>query len=329
MKHIDVVLLLLTACVALQVLAARLAVPHPSLLVLGGAALALVPGLPRPGLAPGVIFLIFVPPLLYRASVRAPLREFRRQCWPILQLSVPLVLVTMVAVALVAHELIPAFPWSAGLVLGAIVSAPAAVAAMAVMRPLRVAPAVAAVLEGEGMFNDATSLVAYRIAVAAAVTGAFSLGEAASEFAWSAALGVALGLLVGWVALAIRRRVQDLLLVDNSISLLTPFAAYLPANALGASGVLAVISAGIYVGRHMAKALSPATRIQAAATWSLVTFILESLVFILVGLDLPHLVQETGREVLGRWLGFSALITLAVIFVRMAWVWPAGPYSPG
>jgi Na+/H+ antiporter len=327
MEHVDLVLVLLTACVALQVLAARFAVPHPSLLVLGGAALALAPGLPRPGLDPGIIFLIFVPPLLYRASVRAPLREFRRQCWPIFQLSVPLVLVTMVAVALVAHELIPAFPWSAGLVLGAIVSAPDAVAAMAVMRPLRVPPAAAAVLEGEGVFNDATALIAYRMAVAAAVTGAFSLGEAVSEFAWSATLGVALGLLVGCGVLAIRRRVQDLPLVDNSISLLTPFAAYLPANALGASGVLAVVSAGLYVGRHMAKALSPATRIQEDATWSLVTFILESLVFILVGLDLPHLVQETGRDALGRWLGFSVLITLVVIFVRMAWLWPAGTYA--
>jgi Na+/H+ antiporter len=327
MKHIDVVLLLLTACVALQVLAARFAVPHPSLLVLGGAALALVPSLPRPGLDPGVIFLLFVPPLLYRASVRAPLREFRRQCWPIFQLSVPLVLVTMIAVALVAHKLMPATSWSAGLVLGAIVAAPDAVAAMAVMRLVRVPPAVSAVIEGEGMFNDATALIAYRMAVAAAVTGAFSLGKALSEFAWSATLGLALGFLVGWGALAIRRRVQDLPLVDNCISLLTPFAAYLPANALGASGVLAVISAGIYVGRHMAKALSPATRIQADATWSLVTFILESLVFILVGLDLPHLVQETGRDVLGRWLGFSALITLAVIFVRMAWLWPAGAYA--
>src|SRR5258705_5044527 len=124
MNHVDLVLALLTACVALQALAARFAVPHPSLLVLGGAALALVPGLPRPGLDPGGIFLIFIPPLLYRAAVRAPLREFRRQCWPIFQLSVPLVLVTMGAVALVAHELIPALPWSAGLVLGAIVSAP-------------------------------------------------------------------------------------------------------------------------------------------------------------------------------------------------------------
>jgi CPA1 family monovalent cation:H+ antiporter len=327
MTHIDLVLVLLTTCVALQVLAARFAVPHPSLLVLGGAAIALVPGLPRPGLDPGVIFLIFVPPLLYRASVRAPLREFRRQCWPILQLSVPLVLVTMVAVALAAHELMPGFPWSTALVLGAIVSAPDAVAAMAVMHPLRVPPAAAAVLEGEGMFNDTTALIAYRMAVAAAVTGAFSLGEAAGDFAWSATLGVALGLLVGWGVLAIRRRVQDLPLVDNSISLLTPFAAYLPANALGASGVLAVVSAGLYVGRHRAKALSPATRIQADATWSLVSFILEGLAFILVGLDLPHLVLETGRYALGRWLGFSALITLVVILVRMAWLWPAGAYA--
>ncbi len=140
-------------------------------------------------------------------------------------------------------------------------------------------------------------------------------------------LGLAVGLLVGWGALAIRQRVQDYPLVDNSISLLTPFAAYMPATALGASGVLAVVAAGIYVGRHLARARAPATRIQADATWALVIFLLESLAFILIGLELPHILRDTGRDSLGPWLGFSALITLVVMFVRMAWLWPTGAYA--
>ena len=327
MAHVELILVLLSACVALRVVGERFGVPHPTLLVLGGALVALAPGLPRPGLEPDVIFLLFVPPLLYRASSTAPLREFRRQFWPILELSVPLVLVTMAAVAAAAHALLPGYTWPAAFVLGAIVSAPDPVAAMAVMRPLRVPPAVTAVLEGEGIFNDATALVAYRMAVVAVVTGTFSLTRAGTEFVWTAVLGVALGLLVGWAVLAIRQRVQDLPLVDNSISLLTPFAAYLPATALGASGVLAVIAAGIYVGRQLARARAPATRIQTDATWSLVTFLLESLAFILMGLELPHLVREAGWDSLPRWLGFSALITLVVILVRIAWLWPTGVYA--
>jgi len=325
--QLELVLMLLSACVALRAVGEHFAVPHPTLLVLGGALVALAPGLPRPALDPDVIFLLFVPPLLYRASSTAPLREFRRQFWPIFQLSVPLVLGTMVAVAAAAHAFLPGYTWPAAFVLGAIVSAPDPVAAMAVIRPLRVPAAVTAVLEGEGIFNDATALTAYRMAVAAAVTGTFSLARAGTELAWSAVLGLAVGLLVGWGALAIRRRVQDLPLFDNSISLLTPFAAYLPATALGASGVLAVVAAGIYVGRQLAKARAPATRIQADATWALVIFLFESLAFILIGLELPHLVRDTGRDSLGPWLGFSALITLVVIFVRIVWLLPAGVHA--
>jgi CPA1 family monovalent cation:H+ antiporter len=326
MAQLELILLLLAASVALQVLAMRLTLPHPALLVLGGAALALVPGLPRPGLDPEVIFLVFVPPLLYIASIGAPLREFGRHFWPIFQLSVPLVLVSMVAVALVAHELSPAFTWPAAFVLGAIVSPPDPVATVAVMRPLRAPGAVTAVLEGEGMFNDATALVAYRIAVAAAVTGTFSLLQAAEKFAWSGTLGVAVGLVVGWTVLIARRRVQDLPLVDNSISLLTPFLAYLPADALGASGVLAVVAAGIYTGQHVATSLAPAARIQTGTTWSVVGFLLESLVFILIGLELPHIIQDTKPGSLVQLLGFSAAISLVVILVRIAWVLPGVGY---
>jgi monovalent cation/hydrogen antiporter len=320
---LELILVLLAAVVALQVLAMRLGIPQPALLVLGGAALALVPGLPRPALDPDVIFLVFVPPLLYFASTRAPLRELAKEFWPIFYLSVPLVLLTMAAVAITAHAISPEFTWPAAFVLGAIVAAPDPVAAVAVIRPLRVSPALSALLEGEGMFNDATALVAYRIAIAAAVTGVFSLGNAAAEFAWSGALGVVVGLLVARGALAIRRQVQSLPLVDNSISLLTPFAAYVPADALGGSGVLAVVAAGLYVGQHLATMISPAARVQATTTWGLMAFILENLVFILVGLELPHLIHETQPGSLGKWLGISAAVSLVVILLRLATVLPS------
>jgi Na+/H+ antiporter len=323
--ELELILVLLAAAVAVQVLAARFGIPQPALLVVGGAVLALVPGLPRPDLDPQVIFLVFVPPLLYQASIRAPLRELGQQFWPILHLSVPLVLLTMVVVAITAHALSPEVTWPAAFVLGAIVAPPDPVAAIAVMRPLRAPAALSAVLEGEGMFNDATALVAYRIGVAAAVTGGFSLRHAAAEFAWSGALGVLVGLLVARGALAMRRQVRHLPLVDSSISLLTPFAAYVPADALGGSGVLAVVAAGLHVGQHLATALSPAARVQTTTTWGMVGFILENLVFILIGLELPHLIRETQPGSLSAWLGFGAVVSLVVILVRLATVLP-GPF---
>lgn len=322
MADLELILVLLGAAAALQVLARRFGIPQPALLVVGGAVLALVPGLPRPVLDPEVIFLIFVPPLLYFASTRAPLRELRQQIWPVFLLSVPLVLITMVLVAVIAHALDHEFTWPAAFVLGAIIAPPDPVAAVAVMRPLRAPSALTAVLEGEGMFNDATALVAYRIAVAAAVTGMFSLGHAAAEFAWSAPLGVALGLAIGWGVMAIRRQVQSLPMVDNTISLLTPFAAYLAADAFGGSGVLAVVAAGLYIGQHLSTALSPASRVQTAATWALVAFILENLVFILIGLELAYLLHATRPRSLAEWLGLATAMSVVVIVIRLAMVAP-------
>lgn len=323
MTDLELILVLLAAAVALQVVAVRFGIPQPALLVLGGAALALVPGLPSPALDPEVIFLIFVPPLLYVASIYAPLRELSQQFWPVFYLSVPLVLLTMVVVAVTAHALSPEFTWPAAFVLGAIVAPPDPVAAVAVMRPLRAPAALSAVLEGEGMFNDVTALVAYRIATAAAVTGVFSLGHAAAEFAFSGALGVVVGLLVARGVVALRKQVQSLPLVDNSISLLTPFAAYLPADALGGSGILAVVATGLYVGQHLATTLSPAARVQTATSWGVVTFILENLIFILIGLELSNLIDETEPESLGRWFALSAAISLVVILLRLATVLPS------
>jgi CPA1 family monovalent cation:H+ antiporter len=325
MAALELVLVLLAASIALQVVARRFAVPQPALLVLGGALIALVPGLPRPTLDPDLIFLMFVPPLIYSAAVNAPVREFTRHARPILLLSVGLVLVTTAAVAVVGHALWPKFTWAAAFVLGAVVAAPDPVAAMAVMRPLRAPAALTAVLEGEGIFNDATALVAYRIALAAALTGSFSLAKAGLAFAWTGSLGVVVGLALGWAIIALRQRIGDEPLVDSSISLLSPFAVYVTAEALGASGILAVVVAGLYIGHQLRTAISPAARVQAGATWALAVFILESLVFILIGLELPVTLHGARASSLATFIGDAAIVSLAVIVVRIACV-AAGSY---
>ena len=256
MQALELILVLLAATAALHLLAVRLVVPPPVLLVIGGAILAAIPELPRPDLSPEVIFLVFVPPLLYWTAVNTSWRDFRTNLRPISLLAVGLVLVTMAAVAVVAHALAPEIGWGAAFVLGAIVSPPDPVAVTAVTRRLGVARDIVTILEGEGLVNDATALVAYRMAVAAVVAGGFSLGEAAVGFAWSAAGGLGVGLAVGAGIAWIRRRIGKAPVVENTISVLTPFAAYIPAERLGTSGVLAVVAVGLYLGRRAPRLIS-------------------------------------------------------------------------
>src|SRR5919205_585558 len=223
MIGLEVVLTLLAVSAALQVAARRWRLPHPLLLVLGGAALALVPGLPRVNLDPGVVFLVFVPPLLYWTAFTTSLREFKRELWPIVRLGVVLVLVTIGAVAWTAHALTPEFTWPAAFALAAIVSPPDPVAATAVMRPLGAPSTLVSILEGEGLVNDATALVAYRMAVAAVVTGRFSPARAGVGLLVTGTGGVLIGLAVGWAIAFVRRHIHGLPIVENTVSLLTPF----------------------------------------------------------------------------------------------------------
>ena len=201
MAGIELVLLLLTASAALQLVARRLHLPHPVLLVVGGAVLATIPGLPAVTLSPDAIFLIFIPLLLYVSALGTSLRDFEAEFWPILRLAVLLVLITVAAVGVPAHWLTPEFTWPAAFALAAIVSPPDAIAATAAMRPLGVPSALVSILEGEGMLNDATALVVYRIAVVAAVTGTFSPGHAALRLLLTGAAGVVIGLAVAMAIL--------------------------------------------------------------------------------------------------------------------------------
>lgn len=323
MAALELILLLLAVSAGLRLVAERLAVPYAAVLVVGGLLLALVPGLPRVTLPPDVLFLIFIPPLLYSGAIAYPLRDFRREFGPILRLSVVMVLVSTAAVAAVAHALHPSFTWAAAIALGAIISPPDPVAILSIMRSLRMPREIVSILEGEGLLNDATALVTYRLAVAAAVTGAFSPSQAALQFLLGGGGGIAIGVLIGVIVARVHRVTRRVPVVANTVSLLTPFASYLLADLLGASGVLAVVATGLYAARTVPKVIGAETRVQIYGTWTVVTFILESLVFILVGLELPNITRALDRLPLSTLLGEAAVVSLCVVLVRIAWVMPS------
>jgi len=326
MHQFEIILALLVAVVLLGIAARRLGVPSPVLLVIGGLVIALLPGLPPVEFEPQLIFVVFIPPLLYRAALTASWRDLRANVRPITLLAVGLVVFTTIVVGVAAHAVAPGLPWAAAFALGALVSPPDAPAATAFLRGLVVPRRVATILEGESLVNDAAAIVAYRMAVAAAVSGAFSIATAAPRFVWVGTAGVAVGLAVGWLIAWLRRRMHAPE-IEATISLLTPFAAFLPAEALGVSGVLAVVACGLYLGRQGPRIVAPDTRVQTEGMWGVVGFVLEGLTFIFVGLEL--------RAVLGTLGAYSvrelALAGLAVSFVtiaaRVVWVFTA-TYGP-
>jgi Na+/H+ antiporter len=323
MAGLELVLLLLAVSAGLRLVAERLKVPYAAVLVVGGLLLALIPGLPRVEIAPDVLFLIFIPPLLYSGAITFPLRDFRAQLGPIVRLSVVMVLVSTAAVAVVAHRLHPSFTWAAAFTLGAIVSPPDPVAVLSIMRSMRVPRAIISILEGEGLANDATALVTYRLAVAAAVTGYFSPSQAAVQFLLGGVGGVVIGLVIGVAIARIHRVTRVVPVVSNTVSLLTPFASYLLADIVGASGVLSVVATGLYAARTVPKVLGPETRSLVYAMWTVVTFMLESLIFILVGLELPYVVRASGGLPLSTLFREAAIVSLCVVLVRIAWVMPS------
>jgi CPA1 family monovalent cation:H+ antiporter len=286
-------------------------------------ALALTSELPALHLNPNVVFITFIPPLIYFGAINAPWRQFRLGAWPILSLSVFLVLVTMAAVAAAIHGLSPVFTWAAAFTLGAIVAPPDPVAAVAVTRSLNVSPVIDGVLQGEGLANDATALVAYNIAVAAVVTGTFSVGAAGLRLVYAAVVGVAVGLAIGYGICWTFIKVIRTSLAQNSLSLVVPYAAYIAADRLGASGVLAVVAAGLVISRQSARAFSAEVRIQFEALSSLINFMLESLIFIFIGLELPIVVEGLNNRTLWHLIGIASVISGVCIVTRLLWVFPS------
>jgi Na+/H+ antiporter len=328
---VDILTALLVILVAIAILfeiARRIGVPYPTLFVLGGLPLAFVPGLSRVQLQPELVLLVFLPPLLFSAAVDSPIRDLRANRAPLLRLSIGLVLFTMVIVAVVAQAAIPGLGWPAAFTLGAIVAPTDALSATSVFRRLGAPRQLVTLVEGESLFNDATALVAYRAAVLA-VGGTFVLSQAVGGFVAAAVGGIAIGAAVGWLAREILRRIDDPP-VEVVVSLIIPFAAYLPADELGLSGVLAAVAAGLVIGSRLGTILSPNSRVLWLTTWKMVGFILNGFVFVLIGLELPAILEGLGQGEQLRALGLVALICGVVVVTRFVWIFTTSllPNSP-
>ncbi|HZO36624.1 MAG TPA: Na+/H+ antiporter [Solirubrobacteraceae bacterium] len=325
MSHAETLIVgLLVAVTALSALARVLSVPYPIVLVIGGAALGFVPGLPDVELDPEVVLVVFLPPLLYGTSLYANFSHMRANVRSLALSTIGLVLATMCTVAWVAHALIPDLPWEAAFVLGAIVSPTDPLAAATIMRRLDAPQRLVSTIEGEGLFNDATALVAYRVAVGAVVAGSFSLADAGLEFLLGAAGGVAIGLAVGWTVAQIRKHTPDTQ-VSVTISLLTPYAAFVPADAVGTSGVLAVVTAGIYMGIVVPRILPARTRLQGFFIWDILDYVINAILFVLIGLQLRTVVDGLDGYSASTLCGYGLAVAGVVLGTRLVWMFTV-PY---
>lgn len=316
-----ILVLLLVVIAAVAVIAKRVQIPPAILLVLTGILLALVPGLPAVNLAPHFVLLFVLPPLVYSSAVAMSWRDFRFNLRPISLLAVGCVLFTTIATAAVAHALL-GFSWSVGFVLGAIVSPPDAVAPLAIARKLQLPRRLLVILEGEGLANDASALILYRFAVVAVSVGTFSATRAAGTFATILFGEILWGIVTGWLMLRLRRWVRDPR-IEIMLSILTPFLAYWPPEYLGGSGVLATVSAGLYISWNGLRLISAATRLQGIFFWDFLMYLTEGFVFLITGLQARTLVASFHGDSLRELAASGAIVCGVVIAARFVWMFPA------
>src|SRR6202047_865061 len=318
---IQILVLLLAVAAAVAVLAARLKIPPAILLVLTGVILALVPGLPALELAPELVLLLVLPPVIYSSAVAMSWREFRFNLRPISLLAVGCVVFTTVAVAAATHWLL-GLVWPVGFVLGAIVSPPDAMAPLSIARRMQLPRRILVVLEGEGLANDAAALILYRFAVAAVSAGAFSFTHAAGMFAAIVAGEILWGIGVGWLMLRLRRWAHDPR-IEITLSILTPFLAYWPPEHLGGSGVLATVTAGLYISWNGLRLISAATRLQGIFFWDFLIYLIEGMVFLITGLQARTLIARISNDSIPELAMSAAIVSAVVIVARFVWMYPA------
>ena len=312
--------------VAVTAIARRLPVPPPILQVAAGFLIGLVPGVSIPPLEPDVVFFVFLPPILWAAAFFTSLRDFNRYRRPIGFLAIGLVLATSIAVAVAARALFPGMTWPVAIALGAIVSPPDAVAASAIISRLPVPRRVIVVLEGESLVNDASALILYRSAIAAAVVGAFSWGESVVRFFLDAGVGVGIGILVAWLVIRLLRWSRDTM-AEIVLTLAAPYVAWLAGETLHVSSVLACVAGGIYLRRHFSNAVAPLSRLQSRSVWELVIFVLNAAIFLLLGVQFRALLASVPRDMAMSLLRAGFLIGAVAIVVRLVWV-PIVGYAP-
>ncbi|HEV2787240.1 MAG TPA: Na+/H+ antiporter [Solirubrobacteraceae bacterium] len=319
MGDIEFLIAVLFAAAVLVRFADVVSIPYPIVLVVGGVAIGFVPGLPHIALEPEAVFLIFLPPLLHSAGFGASPQELRTAAAQLVSLTLVLVLVTMCAVAVVAHAVLDV-TWAEAFVLGAILGPTDPLSAAATFSRLGATERVTLAVESEAMLNDAAALVAYRLAVGAALAGTFALDEATWEFVRVAAGGVLFGLAVGWVGQRLHRRLNDPPLAIF-LSVLFAYGSYIGAEELGASGVLATVVAGVWFGWHSHEMLDADTRLSALAFWDVLVFGLNATLFVLLGLQFEELAEDARADGgVGGLLAGVAIVSAAVIGVRLAWV---------
>src|ERR1700722_13845925 len=318
---IEILISLLAVIAAISLLARRLELPPAILLVAAGVALALIPGLPTVRLAPDFVLLFVLPPVIYSSAVAMDWREFRFNLRPISLLALGCVAFTTVATAAAAHWVL-GLPWPVGFVLGAIISPPDAVAPLSVARRMQLPRRILVVLEGEGLANDATALVLYRFAVAAVSAGTFSLGQATAAFAAIVAGEIIWGLGVGWLMLRLRRWVGDPR-IEITLSIITPFLAYWPPEHLGGSGVLATVTAGLYISWNGLLMISAATRLQGIFFWGFLNYLIEGMVFLITGLQARSVIAGIRGYSLSELATSAGLVSAVVIVARFIWMYPA------
>ncbi|MEH3054545.1 MAG: Na+/H+ antiporter [Patulibacter minatonensis] len=309
----------LLAVTALLVLAYYVSVPYPIVLVLGGLALGFAPGMPHVELQPDLVLVLFLPPLLYGAAFFSSLRDLRANLAPVASLSIGLVIATTGVVAGVAHSVIDGMTWPAAFTLGAVLAPTDPVAATAIAGRLGAPKRFVTVVEGESLINDATALIIFKFAVAATVAGTFSASSAVGEFVLSSVGGVAIGAGVGWLVARVRRPIDDPL-TEITISLLTPFLAYLPAAVLGASGVLAAVTSGIWLGWRAPMLVTATTRLQSTSVWEVLMFVMNAALFVLLGTQLPSIIDAVSDQYEPETLLlYGVAVSVGVGLTRFAW----------
>jgi len=320
MENFSVIIFTLAILISLSAVADKLRLSYPILLILTGILIGFIPRLPRLALDPDMIFLVFLPPLLFDTASHTSWPDFKSNLRPISALGISLVFFTMTAVAITAHLFIPTFSWPLAFLLGAIVSPPDATAAVGVIKGIRLNKRVVSILEGESLVNDASALIAYRYALIASITGSFLFWQAGLQFLLVAGGGVVIGLLVGWLLAVVHKKINDHPVLATSLTLLTPFLAFQLGELVHTSGILTVVSAGLFLSRRSPEIFAFRTRVHTRIVWDTLIFLLNGFIFILIGLQLPVILRQLTSYKLPTLIGYGLLISLVTILVRILWV---------
>jgi len=318
MENYTIVIFILAVMIGLSALADKVKLPYPILLIVAGIAVGFVPSIPDIELNPEIVFLIFLPPLLYDAAFNISFQTFRTNINTIGTLAISLVFITASGIAVLAHYIIPGMTWPLAFVLGAILSATDAVAAMSITKGLGLSHSTNTILEGESLVNDASALVAYRFAVASVTGAAFIFWRATLDFFVLMAGGFLVGLVMGKILAFIIKRVHKNDMVTISFMLLMPFVTYLVAEHLHVSGVIAVVILGLSIARFSAKVFPEKLKQQSKSIWDIIIFLLNGLIFIFIGLQFPYVIKSIPKAQVWPYVGYSFLITIVALALRMA-----------